>query len=63
MHDSTRRYQLLKGLKYMHSANIVHRDIKPSNILASENCEICFCDFGLARLIEEAEEEDDKHSS
>jgi mitogen-activated protein kinase 1/3 len=44
----------------MHSASIIHRDIKPSNILATENCEICFCDFGLARKIEDAEEEDDK---
>lgn len=50
------RYQLLKGLKYLHSANIVHRDIKPSNILATENCEICLCDFGLARKIEDSEE-------
>lgn len=50
----------MKGLKYMHSANIIHRDIKPSNILATENCEISFCDFGLARKIEEADEEDDK---
>lgn len=41
----------------------MHRDIKPSNILATENCEICFCDFGLARLIEEAEADDDKHQS
>ena len=47
----------------MHSANIIHRDIKPSNILATENCEICFCDFGLARKIEDAEEEDDKNSN
>ena len=56
-------YQLLKGLKYLHSAQIVHRDIKPSNILATENCEICYCDFGLARQIEEAEAEDDKKQS
>ncbi|CAK93891.1 unnamed protein product (macronuclear) [Paramecium tetraurelia] len=53
-------YQLLKGLKYLHSASIVHRDIKPSNILATENCEICYCDFGLARQIEELEAEDNR---
>jgi mitogen-activated protein kinase 1/3 len=55
-------YQLLKAVKYMHSAQIVHRDIKPSNILATENCEICFCDFGLARQIEESDAEDDKNA-
>jgi len=41
----------------------VHRDIKPSNILATENCEICFCDFGLSRIIEDAEAEDNKKLS
>mmetsp|Transcript_99781 Transcript_99781/g.149460 ORF Transcript_99781/g.149460 Transcript_99781/m.149460 type:complete len:95 (+) Transcript_99781:478-762(+) len=41
----------------MHSANVIHRDLKPSNILATENCDIKMCDFGLARNIElDAEE-------
>ncbi|XP_067883042.1 mitogen-activated protein kinase 7 isoform X2 [Heterodontus francisci] len=42
-------YQLLRGLKYVHSANVVHRDLKPSNLLLNENCELKIGDFGMAR--------------
>eukprot|EP01025_Chloroclados_australasicus_P048599 TRINITY_DN5511_c0_g1_i1.p1 TRINITY_DN5511_c0_g1~~TRINITY_DN5511_c0_g1_i1.p1 ORF type:complete len:381 (-),score=25.83 TRINITY_DN5511_c0_g1_i1:280-1422(-) len=42
-------YQILRGLKYIHSAGVLHRDLKPSNILVNSNCDICICDFGLAR--------------
>jgi len=43
-------YQILRGLKYVHSAGVVHRDLKPSNILVNENCDLKICDFGLARV-------------
>lgn len=43
-------YQIIKGLKLIHSANVIHRDLKPSNILVNENCDLKICDFGLARL-------------
>ncbi len=42
-------YQILKGLKALHSVNVIHRDLKPSNILINENCDLKICDFGLAR--------------
>jgi serine/threonine protein kinase len=42
-------YQLLRGLKYMHSAKVFHRDLKPKNILANADCKLKICDFGLAR--------------
>ncbi|KAG0672744.1 MAPK protein hog1 [Pichia californica] len=43
-------YQILRGLKYVHSAGVIHRDLKPSNILVNENCDLKICDFGLARV-------------
>ncbi|CAI2351243.1 unnamed protein product [Caenorhabditis sp. 36 PRJEB53466] len=42
-------YQILRGLKYIHSADIIHRDLKPSNIAVNEDCELKILDFGLAR--------------
>ncbi|KAL0482329.1 mitogen-activated protein kinase [Acrasis kona] len=42
-------YQILRGLKYIHSAQVLHRDLKPSNILVNGNCDVKICDFGLAR--------------
>lgn len=41
-------YQILCGLHYVHSANIMHRDLKPANILINGNCTTAICDFGLA---------------
>lgn len=43
-------YQILRGLKYVHSAGVIHRDLKPSNILINERCDLKICDFGLARI-------------
>lgn len=46
-------YQILRGLKYIHSADIIHRDLKPSNIAVNEDCELKILDFGLARQTED----------
>lgn len=42
-------YQILRGMKYIHSANVIHRDLKPGNLLVNADCELKICDFGLAR--------------
>ncbi|XP_075635100.1 mitogen-activated protein kinase 3 [Castanea sativa] len=48
-------YQILRGLKFIHSANVIHRDLKPSNLLLNANCDLKICDFGLARPTAENE--------
>ncbi|XP_014830298.1 PREDICTED: mitogen-activated protein kinase 7 isoform X2 [Poecilia mexicana] len=50
-------YQLLRGLKYVHSANVIHRDLKPSNLLVNESCELKIGDFGMARGLSSHPEE------
>lgn len=48
-------YQVLKCLKYMHSANLLHRDLKPSNLLLNSECHVKVADFGLARSLDTKE--------
>jgi len=43
-------YQILRGMKYVHSAQVIHRDLKPRNLLVNANCDLKICDFGLARV-------------
>uniref|UniRef100_A0A672ZP52 Stress-activated protein kinase JNK n=1 Tax=Sphaeramia orbicularis TaxID=375764 RepID=A0A672ZP52_9TELE len=42
-------YQMLCGIKHLHSAGIIHRDLKPSNIVVKSDCTLKILDFGLAR--------------
>ncbi|TRM66001.1 hypothetical protein BD626DRAFT_398258 [Schizophyllum amplum] len=43
--------QMLEGLAYLHSQNIVHRDVKPDNILLDHLGVIKFVDFGAAKIL------------
>ncbi len=47
-------YQILRGLKYVHSASVLHRDLKPSNVLLNASCDLKIADFGLARTATDA---------
>lgn len=51
LHVKTFLYQMLAGLKYIHSTQVIHRDIKPANLLLTEDCALKICDFGLSRVV------------
>jgi len=43
---------LLRGLRWLHSAGVVHRDLKPANcLLEVKPVSLKICDFGLARTL------------
>lgn len=45
-------YQVLRGIAYCHSKNILHRDLKPQNLLLNRATgDVKLADFGLARAI------------
>ena len=39
-HIQTFLYQMLAGLKFLHSASVIHRDLKTANILLNEDCSL-----------------------
>ena len=41
-------YQLINGLEYIHSKNVVHRDLKPENLLLGKGNVLKIIDFGLS---------------
>jgi 3-phosphoinositide dependent protein kinase-1 len=53
--EGTRFYlgEIIAGVEYIHSQEILHRDLKPENILLDQHWHIKICDFGSAKLLDE----------
>jgi len=46
--------EILTGIDYLHSCNIMHRDIKPANILLLKNNQIKIGDLGSVKNLNES---------
>lgn len=52
-------FDILQGLKFLHSVGVIHMDIKPANLLLStkvtedEYSIVKICDFGLSKIADE----------
>jgi serum/glucocorticoid-regulated kinase 2 len=52
--ESTTKFyacQIIQGLAYLHSMNIMYRDMKPENVLLDEKGNACLADFGISKVL------------
>ena len=56
--DITR--QVIRGLAYLHHNHIVHGDMKPSNLLVAHDGTVKLSDFGISKITNESNDNDNR---
>ena len=54
--------QIVSGIAACHGMNIVHRDLKPQNILIGDEYKIKIADFGLSKVIDQENKDEEKYT-
>jgi len=54
--------QLVSILAYLREQRVVHRDLKPANILLNERWQLVLADFGTAKVLNELDCEQARHT-
>lgn len=49
--------QVLNGVSYAHRKGVIHKDLKPSNILLTDDETAKIADFGMAKILERAQQD------
>ncbi|MEO8160243.1 MAG: serine/threonine-protein kinase, partial [Arenimonas sp.] len=49
--------QVCAAVSHAHANLVVHRDLKPSNILVTSAGEVCLLDFGIAKLLDQDQQQ------